>query len=524
MITTFGIGEWTLLLSTVSFLFFLSLRHTHSNAATQPGSGPDADHPVHQIARSVDTTYGDAIDPLLTIVDLPLHTVRVFLTGRNCGDTPWCPDGSMVPHPAIDSTRWANFVHRDVIPAASWEREPFPYMIMAKCLRYLYPPLAACMFHQARLRRAVAVAEVVVRKGGSIWASSRARAMGDLFRIKFGCDSTSLTVGWLDILDLRKDDHSWKGYPTLPLLSRLGGDGSFLRPFVVDTCDPYTKAIAGLFPRDSLAASLIPGVNGLLSKQTVTNAQMSELVASLELSDLVKVSLAALQGKGPSAYSRSSYTSLRDALVESGTSEEPVETELCLLFERPSDARIPPVGASDIPILAGRISPVVVEFVGSTDAKYPLSMVTVLLRNDWIISPLENRMTRKSVTVAITLMLATSTACIGFLEAGHLNAYFEFSSVLFAVALSGPPFATELAIAVLIAWSLFGSPAWGRWAAYLLLCGIVPDIVGVLFLTVSEPRLTEALVVIGSFVLSVSLKLFSASIASQLCDFVLAHP
>ena len=409
-------------------------------------------HPVDVTAGTCETTYGRSVRPMADAAEYEGHLLRIYLDERGM---------TALPEPAlawVDPTRWQNLILKTVIPAADACYSKWVFFLLQNVVHHIYPSLADVLLTSLRRDRAAAVCKAVALKGGSVWVDSRARAVGDMFSLKFGCDSIKFEVFWVDLFDI-----AHQARPTavkLPLLLRTVGEGTYFNPHRIDVSDPYLTARRSLLPADGCMESskpcdLAPGIHTVYwsKKQSSTLSN-----------------------------SRSSYTSLRDALVEQGRPQEAQRSngELCVLF---TDEAVPEVPEEDCVLQTDwGVSPLDLKLLKivprhSPDREDRISKLTKpvlkLFQSPHPIPPFPSSFANKLLLRASVVLVCLNLALLRhalFLNQISLNVFFGLFS------LCSPPLANEACIAGAIAWLCVGQREVGREVVRLAVTALPGDL------------------------------------------------
>ena len=484
-------------------------------------------HPIDLVIGMSDSTYGMPTVPSLTGDDVMAHMIRIYLDGNNSPTSPWRIISFDRPSSVIDQTRWGNFLRRDLGQAASWNRDSWWIYIVDRILRYFYPPLGLVLLRHARLARAVTVSRVVARKGGSIWSSSRARAVGDIYSIKFGCDASSLSVGWIDIFDIAKQPGSWKGTPTFPLVARLGGDGSYLYPHCVDRTDAYVNSLWRIVGEDVWFHQLAPGLNGLFSSGDFTSESVSALVEQLGLSSVLSIHLAvmaqsklAIASSSPST--TGSYTSLRDALVEQTTTLDRTDAssrppQWCIVFSRPGEPILPTILTTRISPLSDydnveRDCPITESVVQPADDSDPRYLHRLITMSVPVVPSCSPKVFHHSLVVSVVSL----SVLVGLLQSVILHGYQQVNLYWFWASLLSPPMSTEVALALCLSWLLLGPNRHGHWFVLFVLTSLPMDVVGMFVRLIACTGFPVSVSIIGQHVFIIGAKLSACAVTNRI--------
>ena len=436
--STFSPYEWitTVAVLIISFTFLLHViklnLKTNELLANPKFHDRTRFHPLDLSVGLSETTYGTHVRSTLSRSDLRHHVFRFYLDGSNAPKDPWTLDVDTPPGDIVDQTRWRNFAQKELITAFSWNKSSWVFTL----LYYAYPPVARWLLKRERLSIAACVCQVVAKKGSSIWASSRARAVGDMYSLKFGCDESSATVGWFDFLDL----HQAKSDGTRVVV-RLGGDGSYNFPHLLDTVDPYTAA-------------------HVVNHEYVV-ARMS------------KSSRRHLGSRN------SSYTMLRDVLVEQ-LGDEKISNDMCVVTEstEPEEGTILVVKSRKTPLTGTEINAVSEPILDQRNIwidrlTYPLKICLQPDPFPQLVIP----DTLGSRTV-FNLSLAILLIGIARFHTIHLIEYSTISPWWVLVAELTPPVANETAVSLGLTMMALGMFEWGRYMVLFLLCSVITDCLG----------------------------------------------
>lgn len=407
--------------------------------------GRDSVHPIDRMLGLIDTSYGVAVPARILEADVESkHLFRLYLDGSNQDGDCWSVNVETPPSKLIDAARWKLFSHRELGPVFDCSNDR---SILIRVLSVLYPPLCSWMLYEQRLGRATNVAKAIVVKGSSLWADSHARAVGDSLAARFGCDASSATVGWIDVLDLQRPPPDGEVGETQEVyVFRYAGIGSYLFPYTVDTTDAlFSKHVDRL----DVPTEWCPVMERSTPRRTGSSC-------------------------------RGSYTTLQDALVESSPGLLPQHREYCTISpEMPGPrpgcryvigSRLSPLGSGAC-IREEQVQEN--QVIQETSLWHLVSGSRKFLFTDIVPS---FTVCRGSVSYwALSGLICIQLCLLIYIRTLTLHGLTDLHWVFPLLNLTLPPMANEASMSCIML-SVLNDVNYGRWAVALLLCSLPADL------------------------------------------------
>lgn len=185
-------------------------------------------HSVDVGADLNETTYGTSVRPMADVSDFKNHILRLYLFEN--GAAPLDRDQCVM----IDSIRWQSFLIQ-VMKSSRLSVSDWLMYLLEEVGSRLYAPVSFYFQRRIRLAQCVSMSKLTDLKGGSVWSDPRARALGNKYILKFGCDEETLSIWWFDVFSVNEEQ-----IVETNGVVRIPGRGMYSNPYIMDKLfDPY---------------------------------------------------------------------------------------------------------------------------------------------------------------------------------------------------------------------------------------------------------------------------------------------